>query len=283
MSKHHRIRATREFTMSAFRKAVLAALLSAAALAVPALAQVPGDTDVRDMRQRLQTLQQQLDDLNSARDAASRQRLMQQSWQGIQDYMGWMRERWGVGYPWMRGYRGMGGPMMGGGMGCPMMGGGAQAWQLPQGLNPTRYSQQMRDYMQSMQQQMSKIAQSADSQTRRRLLEEHWQTMYQDMQTMRGMGWMWAGPMMSGMMWTPMPGAGAAAPLPDAGSRGATLVATYCTQCHAAPSPTLHTSAEWESVLTRMQVHISSGLPGIKTPSEEEMRTLLAYMQRHAR
>ena len=285
MSKHHWLGATPEFTISAFRKTVLAVLLGAAVLAVPAaLAQVPGDTDVRDMRQRLQTLQQQLDSIDSARDAATRQRLMQQSWQGMQDYLGWMRERWGVGYPWMRDYRGMGGPMMGGGMGCPMMGGGsALAWQLPQGMSPTRYSQQMRDYLQSMQQQMSRIAQGGDSQARRRLLEELWQTMYQDMQTMRGMGWMWAGPMMPGMMWRPMPGAGAAAPLPEASSRGATLVATYCTQCHAAPSPTLHTSAEWESVLTRMQVHMSSGLPGIKTPSEEEMRTLLAYMQRHAR
>ncbi len=285
MSKHHWLRATREFTIAAFRNTVLAALLGAAVLAVPsALAQVPEDTGVSDMRHRLQSLQQQLDSIDSARDAATRQRLMLQSWQGMQDYMGWMRDRWGLGYPWMRGYRGMGGPMMGAAMGCPMMGGGsALAWPLPPGMSPTRYSQQMRDYMRSMQQQMSRIAQSGDSQARRRLLEEHWQTMYQEMQTMRGMGWMWAGPMMPGMMWRPMPGAGAAAPLPEASSRGATLVATYCTQCHAAPSPTLHTSAEWESVLNRMQVHIRSGLPGIKTPSEEEMRTLLTYMQRHAR
>jgi len=276
MSKHQWIRATREFTNSAFRHTVLAALLGAAVLAVPqALAQVPEDTDVRDMRLRLQPLQQQVDSIDSAGDAATRQFLMQGSWEGMQDYMGWMRERWGVGYSWMRGYRGMG---------CPMMGGGSTlAWRLPQGLSPTRYSQQMRNYMQSMQQQLSRIAQSGDSQARRRLLEELWQTMYQDMQTMRGMGWMWAGPMMPGMMWRPMPGARDAVPLPEAGSRGATLVATYCTQCHAAPSPTLHTSAEWESVLTRMQVHMSSGLPGIKTPSAEEIRSLLAYMQRYAR
>lgn len=285
MSKHPWFRVTRAFTISAFRNAALAAFFGAAVLAVPsALAQVPGDTDVNEMRHRLQSLQQQLDSIDSARDDATRQRLMLKNWQGMQDHMGWMREHWGVGYPWMRGYRGMDGPMMGGGMGCPMMGGGpALAWSLPPGMSPTRYSQQMRDNMQSMQQQTSRIAQSGDSQARRPLLEEHWQTMYQDMQTMRGMGWMWVGPMMPGMMWRPMPGAGAAAPLPEASSGGATLVATYCTQCHAAPSPTLHTSAEWKSVLTRMQVHISSGLPGIKAPSEEEMRTLLAYMQRHAR
>ena len=277
MSKHRWLSAIREFTSSALRNTVLAALLGAAVLAVPsATAQVPVDTAVSDMRHRLQSLQQQLDSIDSARDAATRQRLMQQSWQGMQNYMSWMRERWGVGYPWMRGYRGMGC--------CPMMGGGsALAWQLPQGMSPTRYSQQMRDYMQPMQQQMSRIAQSGDSQARRRLLEEHWQAMYQDMQTMRGMGWMWAGPMEPGMMWKPMPGAGAAKPLPEPGSRGATLVATYCTQCHATPSPTLHTAAEWAGVTNRMHVHMSDGLPGIKTPSEEEMRILLAYMQRHAR
>jgi len=32
-----------------------------------------------------------------------------------------------------------------------------------------------------------------------------------------------------------------------------------------------------------MQLHMSSGLSGIKTPTEEEMRMILAYMQQHAR
>ena len=170
--------------------------------------------------------------------------------------------------------------MMGGGMmGCCAGGG---AWQVPQGMSPATYWQQMHDYMQVMQQQMRGIAQSADSRARLPLLREHWRNMYQHMQTMRGMGWMWSGPMMPGMMWRPMPGAGNAQPLPEPGSRGATLVTTYCTQCHAAPSPTLHTAADWASVTSRMQLHMSSS-SGVKTPSEEEMRTILAYMQQHAR
>ena len=265
-----------ELTMTTCYKTVLAALLSAAVLAVtPVLAQVPADSAVLEMSQRLQALQQQLDQLNSAPDAASRQRLMQQHWQTMQDYLGWMHDQWEVGYPWMRGYRGMC---------CSMMGAGAgSSWPIPQGMSATQYGQQMRDHMRRMQQQMSAIAQSQDTQERRRLLEEHWQTMYQNMQTMRGLGWMWSGPMGPGMMWRPMPGGGAARPLPEPSSRGATLVATYCTQCHAAPSPTLHTSSEWASVTSRMQLHMGSGLPGIKMPSEEEMRMILAYMQRHAR
>ena len=248
-------------------------LICAIAAATPALAQAPADSATRDLKQLVLTLQHQLDALNDTSDPASRQRLMEQSWQGMQNYMGWMHDTWGVGYPWMMGYEGMG---------CPMMGGGAAAWPLPQGMSPTLYSQEMRDYMQLMRQQMSGITQSADSQERRRLMQEHWQSTYQHMQTMRGMGWMWAGPMGPGMMWKPVPGVGAAKPLPEAGSRGAALVATYCTQCHAAPSPTLHTATEWAGVTSRMRLHMSS-LPGIRTPSEEEMRLILTYMQQHAR
>lgn len=267
--------------MNRIRNIALAALLGGVfPTMTPACAQVPTDSSVREMRQRLQTLQQQLDQLSSTRDPTARQRLMQQNWQGMQDYMGWMHDRWGVGDPWMMGYHGMGGGMMGG----RMMGSGAgMGWQLPQGMSPGTYWQQMHDYMQVMQQQMGGIAQSADSQARLPLLQEHWQNMYQHMQTMRGMGWMWAGPMMPGMMWRPMPGVGNAQPLPEPSSRGATLVTTYCTQCHAAPSPTLHTAADWASVTSRMQLHMASGPSGIKTPTTEEMRMILSYMQQHAR
>jgi cytochrome c5 len=267
--------------MTALRNIAIAALLvGVGPTMTPACAQVPTDSSVREMRQRLQTLQQQLDQLNSTRDPPARQRLMQQNWQGMQDYMGWMRRRWGVGYPWMTGYQGTGCPMCGG----QMIGGSAGVgWQVPQGMSPATYWQQMRDHTQVMQQQISGIAQSTDSLGRQRLLQEHWQDMYQHMQTMRGMGWMWAGPMMPGMMWRPMPGAANAQPLPEPESRGATLVTTYCTQCHAAPSPSLHTAADWANVTSRMQLHMSSGLSGIKTPTEEEMRMILAYMQQHAR
>ena len=272
--------------MNRIRSIALAALLGGVIpIMTPATAQVPTDSSVHEMRQRLQTLQQQLDQLNSARDPTARQRLMQQNWQGMQDYLGWMRNRWGVGDPWMSGYHGMGGGMMGGGMmGQGMMGRGAGAgWRLPRNMSPATYWQHMHDYMQVMHQQMGGIAQSADPQERQRLLQEHWLYLYQHMQTTRGMGWMWAGPMMPGMMWRPMPGAGPAKALPEPASQGAALVTTYCTQCHAAPSPALHTASEWASVTSRMQQHMSNGLPGIKSPSDEEMQTLLAYMQRHAR
>lgn len=239
----------------------------------------PSDAQVRELQDKIKSLQQQLDELNSAKDPASRQRMMQQNWQGMQDYMGMMHDRWGMGYPWM-----MGGNRPGNWTsGCPMMGGYTvgSGWPLPSGLDPHQYRQQMREHMQRMQEQMNKIQQTTDPKERRRLLQEHWQSMYQDMQTMRGMGWMWDGYMMGpGMMGgRPLPSAKL---LPESSSQGAKLVATYCVQCHAAPQPGLHTAAEWSSVTERMQAHMNSGLQGIKTPTEQDMKTILSYMQKNA-
>jgi polyhydroxyalkanoate synthesis regulator protein len=237
----------------------------------------PSDAQVRELQEKIKSLQKQLDELNSAKDAASRQRIMQQNWQGMQDYMGSMHDRWGMGYPWM-----MGGPRSGNWMGgCPMMGGNASGWAVPKGVDPDQYRQKMREHMQRMQEQMNKIAQTTDPQERQRLLQEHWQSMYQNMQTMRGMGWMWDGYMMGPGMMGGRPLA-SAKPLPEPTSQGAKLVATYCVQCHAAPQPDLHTAAEWSSVTERMHAHMNSGLQGIRTPTEQEMKTILSYMQKNA-
>jgi hypothetical protein len=275
--------------MTALTRSIRAALLGGLmAAVVPTIAQapardgttVPSDTQVRELEQQIKSLQQQLDEINATRDAAARQRLLQQNWQGMQNYMGQMHDRWGLGYPWMRGH-----PWTSVGPG--MMDGGRASWPLPPGLTPDQYSQQMRDHMQRMQEQLNKIAQTTNPQERERLLQEHWQSTYRDMQTMRGMGWMWGGgPMMGmgtmrgGMMHGPAPSANA---LPDPDSAGAKLVSTYCTQCHATPSPTLHSAKEWTDVTQRMHVRTESGWKGVKTPTEQEMKTIVAYLQEHAR
>lgn len=275
-------------------KAALAALLTGlmsvgapvlAQAQAPAAASAPTDAQVGELQKQVETLQKELDQFNATPGAAARQQLMQQHWQSMQGYMGQMHDRWGMGYPWMMGHPWS---MMGPGM----MGGGA-FWPLPQGVTPDQYNQQMRDFTQRMREQMSKIAQTTDPQERQRLLQEHWQDMYQNMQTMRGRGWMWGGGMMSpGMMMGPgMMGRGmmsggpppSANPLPDAKSTGAKLVSTYCVQCHAAPAPSLHTAKEWSSVTQRMHIRMNSGWPGIKAPTEHEMKSIAAYMQKHAR
>lgn len=285
----------KETLMTTFlRRTALAGLLSGPiCVMTPVLAQAPAtapsaptDAQVRELEQQLKSLQQQLDEINATRDAAARRRLMEQNWQGMQGYMGQMHDRWGMGYPWM-----MGRPWTMCGPG--MMDSGRTSWSVPQGLTPDQYSQQMRDHLQRMQEQMNKIAQTTDPQERQRIMQEHWQSMYQDMQTMRGMGWMFGGGSMMGpgmvgpgmmgggmMRGTPAP---SAKPLPDADSTGAKLVSTYCVQCHAAPQPTLHTAKEWASVTERMHIRMESGWQGVKTPTEQEMKSIVAYMQKHAR
>ena len=242
---------------------------------------VPTDAQVRQLEQRIKSLQQQLDEIKAAPNAAARQRLLQQNWQGMQSYMGQMHDRWGMGYPWMAGRPwAMSGP--------GMMGKGRTSWPVPQGMTPDQYSEQMRARTQQMQEQMNRIAQTTDPQQRQSLMQEHWQSMYQDMQTMRGMGWMrGGGPMMGpGMMRGGMMRGGpapSAKALPDADSAGAKLVSTYCVQCHAAPQPMLHTAKDWNSVTQRMHIRMEGGWQGIKTPTEQEMKTIVAYMQKHAR
>lgn len=256
----------------------------ALATAMPAGAQMPAqggavtptDAQVRELEQQLKALQQQLDGIKAAPDATARQRLMQQNWQGMQSYMGQMHDRWGMGYPWMTGRPwAMCGP--------GMMGNGQSTWAVPRGMSPDQYREQMLAHMQRMQEQMNGIAGTTDPQERQRLMQQHWQSMYRDMQTMRGQGWMWGGgPMMGpGMMQgTPAPSGKA---LPDADSAGAKLVSTYCTQCHAAPQPTLHTAAEWTGVTQRMHIRMEGGWQGVKTPADREMKAIVAYMEKHAR
>jgi cytochrome c5 len=86
-------------------------------------------------------------------------------------------------------------------------------------------------------------------------------------------------PMMRSMMGSVRPSVGSK--LPDAASSGAKLVSTYCTQCHAAPSPSLHTRNRWPSVTSQMHSFISA-TPGARVPSTQEMNQILGYLQQHA-
>jgi cytochrome c5 len=71
-------------------------------------------------------------------------------------------------------------------------------------------------------------------------------------------------------------------PLPDADTVGAKLVSTYCAQCHGTPQPFLHTADEWVSLAQRMHELMDKGW-GIKSPTKQEMTTIVAYLQKHAR
>ena len=73
--------------------------------------------------------------------------------------------------------------------------------------------------------------------------------------------------------------------LPDAQGHGATLLTIYCVQCHDLPTPTMHTAAEWHSVLDRMDKHIQQRRGGmlsrVAMPSKKDWNDLHEYLAQH--
>jgi cytochrome c5 len=72
--------------------------------------------------------------------------------------------------------------------------------------------------------------------------------------------------------------------LPDSASPGARILATYCAQCHALPSPAAHGATDWPGVARRMWLR-SEWLPGaldVNVPTMSERYVLLQYLTTHA-
>lgn len=91
--------------------------------------------------------------------------------------------------------------------------------------------------------------------------------------------------MMKNMMGAQLPPGLDPEHLPDPRTSGAQLLARYCTQCHELPGPGMHTTGEWPSVADRMnrRMRMMSGMMhDIEAPNNDEFRTLVAYLQRHA-
>lgn len=74
--------------------------------------------------------------------------------------------------------------------------------------------------------------------------------------------------------------------LPDAESRGATMLTLYCAQCHELPTPAMHTQSEWKDVLGRMKQHMQSSRGGmlrrVLIPPENDWNILAVYLDKHA-
>ncbi|MDH4326682.1 MAG: hypothetical protein OEW90_21295 [Betaproteobacteria bacterium] len=79
-------------------------------------------------------------------------------------------------------------------------------------------------------------------------------------------------------------------PAPD--SRGARLTVQYCVQCHNLPNPAMHHAEKWPTIVERMVLRMEGKgnygqlmfemMAGVKAPSAEETRRLVAYLQKHA-
>ena len=72
--------------------------------------------------------------------------------------------------------------------------------------------------------------------------------------------------------------------LPDPDSAGANLLATYCTQCHDLPSPTMHTEEDWPRIAERMlaRERMMAAMMQIKSPTTGEEGILVNYLKEHA-
>ncbi len=84
-----------------------------------------------------------------------------------------------------------------------------------------------------------------------------------------------------------MPPAVGPAELPEPDVAGAQLLTQYCTQCHGLPSPKRHSASGWPATVARMNMRMqwmskSNSPMNIKAPSGDELRTLTAYLEKHA-
>ena len=269
---------------------LLAVSLTAAALlpnvARSATPPTPDQARIEDLQQQVDALNQELIRLKATSDPEAQQQLMQHHWSMMQGYMRFVREMpgmhahgctdWMMMDPSMMGPGMMGPGMMGTGMcGGSMWGHDSQPggmWGMPSHMAPGAYQSQMQGHMTRMRSQMAAIAAEKDPTKRETLLREHYETMYRGMQSMRGMGWMWA--------------PNAAVSLPDRESQGAKLVATICSQCHSAPSPALHMMSDWAGVTARMRQHMQAQTGaaggGVRIPSPAELDVLTQYLAGHA-
>lgn len=80
----------------------------------------------------------------------------------------------------------------------------------------------------------------------------------------------------------PPPGEEAALPAPQA--PGAQLLKQYCTQCHHAPAPGLHTADQWPGVVARMSWRAQQlrGAMGVRPLPPNAIAQITAYLQQHA-
>lgn len=144
-------------------------------------------------------------------------------------------------------------------------------WELPAAMSPRLFRLTMEQQLGVLRSQAAAIQAETDPHQRVELLRNYYDTRYQDIQTVLGRGW----------MWQPR----ALADLPEPQSLGAALLVKYCSQCHAAPPPTLRTPAEWHHITLRMRDIIQSQsrttVMGISRPSPEELDTIGAYLEAH--
>ena len=80
--------------------------------------------------------------------------------------------------------------------------------------------------------------------------------------------------------------------LPEPHSHGARLTLRYCVQCHNLANPAMHDAEKWPGIVERMVLRMegrgnlgtlmSEMMAGVKAPSDEDTRGIVAYLRKHA-
>ena len=253
-----------------------AAVLLAAACAGTAPAN--GGTDAARLQSQVDNLNRELMLLQTAPDA-DQPRLMQEYWGMLQRQLQATRNLPGVASRNCRDWILVAPAVPGAEPArainpCPTLheAGPVAGWDLPGGMAPQLFQLTMKQQLDRLQAQVTDIAATSDPRQRLDLERAHYESRYQDIQTVLGRGWMWA----------PRDAAG----LPEAQSLGAQTFVSYCSQCHTQPPPTLHTASEWRGITERMRGIIrtqSHGeVMGIRMPSPDEFDLIASYLESHA-
>jgi len=265
-----------------FYQTAVATLVACAALTVVACSSAPQHSPSA----RQQVLQTQVDDLNRQltllqnASGDDQEALMRGYWDMLQKQLNYVRNLpdvaprgcndWTVMDPHVTGHAGFWNSRP-----CPTLHdeGPAAGWGFPDKLTPHLFTLTMKEQLDVLTAQVTEIGVETDATSRLDLLRQHYETRYRDIQTVLGRGW----------MWTPQD----PARLPQAGSMGAQTFGHYCSQCHAAPPPTLRTRAEWVGILNRMhgilerqsQIDVAGG---VHMPTPDEFQLISSYLESNA-
>lgn len=93
-----------------------------------------------------------------------------------------------------------------------------------------------------------------------------------------------AGEWEKGIKRVAIPGGLTADRLPDPQSKGATLFASYCGQCHNLPSPRMHSTGDWSMRFEKMMDHailMAEASPDIKIPADNEKKEIASYLEKN--
>jgi len=146
---------------------------------------------------------------------------------------------------------------------------------LPSRIDIAGYSAKMGDILLHWREALMAIHQLAPGDARAQRMQQYAQAADRDLDSLRVQ--LWLGPHTAPT---------AEQDLPEAPSEGAYLVRHYCSQCHAAPAPALHTASEWYDVAASMRTHIGIANAGrvaaAQPPSALEMNLIETYLQTYA-